>query len=295
MNKPKFEIWEKAKLESGEIGTIVDRFGSESTGTWFYRIQKGLFEIVVANEKDLKPADTDARTQQVAQEQSFVNFVCNVLDKQKELFRRKNSQYAAGGDPLSNFRAGARLRAGVDSWAEMYEEAKNYRRKHVVHVERNGIDGDKVDESLHARAQTGGLKTMNEPIISPWLFYWLEVLDNLRGVMVGILLLSTMIAAFSPIFFADDHLREFFRTITRSKFLRNCVIAIVFMSAIGLLFVPTKETALRMVIASYATPQNIEFITEKTGKAIDSSVDYIVDKIIEAGSKWEQRNNGNNN
>lgn len=148
MKKPKFEIWEKAKLESGEIGTIVDRFGSESTGTWFYRIQKGLFEIVVANEKNLKPADTDARTQQVAQEQSFVNFVCNVLDKQKELFRRKNSQYAAGGDPLSNFRAGARLRAGVDSWAEMYEEAKNYRRKHVVHVERNGIDGDKVDESL---------------------------------------------------------------------------------------------------------------------------------------------------
>ena len=42
---------------------------------------------------------------------------------------------------------------------------------------------------------------MNEPIISPWLFYWLEVLDNLRGFMVGILLLSTMIAAFSPIFF----------------------------------------------------------------------------------------------
>ena len=136
---------------------------------------------------------------------------------------------------------------------------------------------------------------MNEPIISPWLFYWLEVLHNLRGVMVGILLLSTMIAAFSPIFFADDNLREFFRTIIRSKFLRNCVIAIVFMSAIGLLFVPTKETALRMVVASYATPQNIEFITEKTGKAIDGGVDYIVDKIVEAADKWEQRNNGNNN
>lgn len=136
---------------------------------------------------------------------------------------------------------------------------------------------------------------MNEPIISPWLFYWLEVLDNLRGVMVGILLLSTMIAVFSPIFFADDNLREFFRTIIRSKFLRNCVIAIVFMSAIGLLFVPTKETALRMVVASYATPQNIEFITEKTGKAIDGGIDYIVDKIVEAADKWEQRNNGKNN
>ena len=65
------------------------------------------------------------------------------------------------------------------------------------------------------------------------------------------------------------------------------------MSAIGLLFVPTKETALRMVVASYATPQNIEFITEKTGKAIDGGVDYIVDKIVEAADKWEQRGKSN--
>ena len=133
---------------------------------------------------------------------------------------------------------------------------------------------------------------MNEPIISPWLFYWLEVLDNLRGVMVGVLLLSTMIAAFSPIFFADDDLREFFRTITRNKFLRNCVIITVLMSAAGLLFVPTKETALRMVVASYATPQNIEFITEKTGKAIDGGIDYMIDKIVEAADKWEARKGG---
>ena len=140
MSEPKFKIWEKVKLESGEIGTVVDSFGCESTDTWFYRIQKGLFEIVVANEKNLKPC--------VEQKTSFVDFVCGKLDELKELFRRKNAQYSVDDDPLANFRAGARLRAGTDSWAEMYEEAKNYRRKHVVHVERNGIDGDKVDESL---------------------------------------------------------------------------------------------------------------------------------------------------
>lgn len=55
---------------------------------------------------------------------------------------------APGADPLANFRAGALLRAGNDSYAEMYEEAKNYRRKHVVHIERNGIAADKGDESL---------------------------------------------------------------------------------------------------------------------------------------------------
>lgn len=75
-------------------------------------------------------------------------FICNKLDALKELFKRKNQQYSVGTDPLANFRAGALLRAGNDSYAEMYEEAKNYRRKHVVHIERNGIDADKGDESL---------------------------------------------------------------------------------------------------------------------------------------------------
>lgn len=56
---------------------------------------------------------------------------------------------APGADPLANFRTGALLRAGNDSYTEMYEEAKNYRRKqHVVHIERNGIAADKGDESL---------------------------------------------------------------------------------------------------------------------------------------------------
>lgn len=79
---------------------------------------------------------------------SFVDYVCNKLDEVKELFRRKNQQYSVGADPLANFRTGALLRAGNDSYAEMYEEAKDYQRKHVVHIERNGIDADKGDESL---------------------------------------------------------------------------------------------------------------------------------------------------
>ena len=47
-----------------------------------------------------------------------------------------------------------------------------------------------------------------------------------------------------------------------------------------------------MVIASYATPQNLEYITEKTGKAIDGGVDYMINKIIEAADKWEARKDG---
>lgn len=92
-----------------------------------------------------EPTMPDVTTREIA---DFTHFVCKKLDAVKALFERKNQQYSVGGDPLANFRAGALLRAGNDSYAEMYEEAKNYRRKHVVHIERNGIAADKGDESL---------------------------------------------------------------------------------------------------------------------------------------------------
>lgn len=81
-------------------------------------------------------------------QQEFIDFVCGKLDELKDLFLSKNLQYRTSTDPLANFRAGARLRSGKNSLAEMYEEAKNYRRKHVVHIERHGIDAEKAVESL---------------------------------------------------------------------------------------------------------------------------------------------------
>lgn len=79
----------------------------------------------------------------------FTDFVCNTLDELKKLFLAKNAQYSTEDDPLANFSAGASLRTGEEpSYAEMYEEAKNYRRKHVVHIERHGINADKAVESL---------------------------------------------------------------------------------------------------------------------------------------------------
>lgn len=77
----------------------------------------------------------------------FVDAVCNIFDELKETFRKKNEQYATV-DPLANFRTGALLNEGVDTWGAMYEEAKNYQRKHIAHVQNNKINGPKVDESL---------------------------------------------------------------------------------------------------------------------------------------------------
>lgn len=133
MSEPKFKVGDMVMTPEDGMGKVEAAY--EIDGIYNYRIRVKGATILTLGE-GYKKAN------------NFVDYVCNKLDEVKELFRRKNQQYSVGGDPLANFRAGALLRAGNDSYAEMYEEAKNYRRKHVVHIERNGIDGDKVDESL---------------------------------------------------------------------------------------------------------------------------------------------------
>lgn len=77
----------------------------------------------------------------------FVHFVTSEFDKMKELFIKKNEQYGKG-DPLVNFRTAALMHSGTDSYEAMYEEAKSFMRKHIAHIENNGIGGHKVAESL---------------------------------------------------------------------------------------------------------------------------------------------------
>lgn len=80
----------------------------------------------------------------------FVEFICQQLDELKEQLRAKHEQYSTGdaGDALANFRRGALLSVGNDSYPAMYEEAKAYARKHIAHVYAHDINGVKVDESL---------------------------------------------------------------------------------------------------------------------------------------------------
>lgn len=133
MNEPKFKVGDMVMTPEDGMGKVEAAY--EIDGIYNYRIRVKGATILTLGE-GYKKAN------------NFVDYVCNKLDEVKELFQRKNQQYSVGTDPLANFRAGALLRAGNDSYAEMYEEAKNYRRKHVVHIERNGIAADKGDESL---------------------------------------------------------------------------------------------------------------------------------------------------
>lgn len=119
---------------------------------------------------------------------------------------------------------------------------------------------------------------MSEPIISPWIFYWVNVLDSLKFfistiIIIGIIAIITTAIIMVSTCFDLDELKE------KSKFLKifqKAIISILILMAVYS-FTPSKETMITMLVADNVTKENIEITTD----TIKNVTDYIFDKINE--------------
>lgn len=108
-------------------------------------------------------------------------------------------------------------------------------------------------------------------IVNPSWFYWANVLTALNivcfvlSIVSGIILAIVVIGSMVDLCFDDT-----------KKFVVIC--AIVFaISVLGAIFIPTEETMLKIIIAKYATKENLSM----TFEGIKSAVDYIVNAMKE--------------
>lgn len=118
---------------------------------------------------------------------------------------------------------------------------------------------------------------MNEPIISPWIFYWIDVLstlDELPGVLIMLGIASTMLMI--PIYVEGyEEVKHICEKIT------VVYLSILVLSAVISIFIPSKTTMYQMLISSYVTPNNVKFIKNE----VKSSTQDIIDSITDASIK----------
>lgn len=119
---------------------------------------------------------------------------------------------------------------------------------------------------------------MNTPIISPWFFYFAGIADGLGITLMvfgGIaILISTIVLCGS---LGDDDLISFVK-----KSIKGIIIGVVII-ILGI-FCPSEDTCYKMALAKFATPQNIQAITEYAGDTasnINDSVSDIIKDIMD--------------
>lgn len=126
---------------------------------------------------------------------------------------------------------------------------------------------------------------MNTPIISPWFFYFAGIADGLGISLIVFgciaILLSTIILCIS----LNDNETGFVK-----KSIKGIIIGAVII-ILGI-FCPSEDTCYKMALAKFATPQNIQTVTEYVGDtasnvsdsvsdAIKDIMDYSVDRIYD--------------
>lgn len=96
---------------------------------------------------------------------------------------------------------------------------------------------------------------MNEPFISPWLIYAIEILDNMKVFLCIFPLIATMAFFGWGAFTQPDEEK----TIAGAKRLAIICGGILLVA----MLIPTKSTCAAMIIASKANPANYEAIKQE--------------------------------
>lgn len=120
-------------------------------------------------------------------------------------------------------------------------------------------------------------------IISPWVFYWISIVDSIRALLIAILIMHMIVGAIMfmcTISDADDY---GFKDKNVAEEVKLCIkVAIAtFVVAVLVCVVPSEDTCYKMLAADMFTQDNINNATEY----VTDVIDYAVDKLKEGNGE----------
>ena len=122
---------------------------------------------------------------------------------------------------------------------------------------------------------------MNDPIISPWLIYFIDTIDSLLKVTCPLAIFAVVVSVI--LFIVANHTYDEEETEKSLKRVKMFLWASI-TGGLLVIFIPTPHTIYKMIAASYVTPANIQ----ATGELADKAVDKVIDKIADAIQKFER-------
>lgn len=116
-------------------------------------------------------------------------------------------------------------------------------------------------------------------IISPWVFYWISISDNVRRLLISVLIVLSIwlvIALVCAMCDADDYGSKSKNVDRDVKICIKIAIA-TFILAVLVCVIPDSNTCYKMLAANMFTEKNVTAATEYATDVID----YAVDKVKE--------------
>ena len=127
-----------------------------------------------------------------------------------------------------------------------------------------------------------------EPIISPSIFYWIDVISTLSAISTGLFIFSVAALVLALGFLIpitiEDELNGDFGKLYKKLLITLTIITTIF--GLSCVFTPSKETLMTMIVAKYVTPDNITAVGGTIEESVSSIATEIV-RVVEAASDKE--------
>lgn len=126
---------------------------------------------------------------------------------------------------------------------------------------------------------------MNEPIISPWLIYWIGRVHVMHcfSLLLG-LLLTFLAVTIGLLFIINNNNYSGYANKPALSFLKKIACAALIFDALTL-FIPTKTEIIAMYVTKNITPANIKATEEFADKAVDK----LIEKILKASETAKEK------
>ena len=130
-----------------------------------------------------------------------------------------------------------------------------------------------------------------EPIISPSIFYWIDVISTLSAISTGLFIFSVAALVLALGFLIpitiEDELNGDFGKLYKKLLITLTIITTIF--GLSCVFTPSKETLMTMIVAKYVTPDNITAVGGTIEESVSSIATEII-RVVEAASDKEDTN-----
>lgn len=110
-----------------------------------------------------------------------------------------------------------------------------------------------------------------EPIVSPWIFYWVNVVSGLKsclcGTMTAFICFCIIGAVYVFVEFDDDYEAFVEKHYKRIK----ALVVLMMVNILLLIAIPGKDTMITMIVAQYTTENNLNYILDVSKQIIEAT------------------------
>lgn len=110
-----------------------------------------------------------------------------------------------------------------------------------------------------------------EPIVSPWIFYWVNVVSELRGFLLGtitgFICFCIIVAVYAFVEFDDGceaFVEKYYKRI-------KTFVVLMMINILLLIAIPGKDTMITMIVAQYTTENNLNYILNVSKQIIEAT------------------------